>query len=246
MYNSLMNDVVYGCHMKQNGTLGNFSYTVASGYENRPVTYVSFWAACRFTNWLSNGQGDGDTETGSSTLYWDGIGQNTITRNCNWTWAVSSEDEWYKAAYYDPNKAGGAGYWDYPTRGNTAPGNDMADPFGNNANCYIWAGSYPLDSGKYYTTSVGQFQNSVSAYGTYDQGGNVWEWNESIMGGYRGLRGGSYAEHNWVPQSLNRSGNAYPQYNVGFRVVQVVPEPSTVLVLLGGIAGLLATRRRRG
>ena len=40
-----------------------------AGYANRPVDYVSFWDAARFTNWLHNGQGlGGDTENGAYTL----------------------------------------------------------------------------------------------------------------------------------------------------------------------------------
>ena len=31
----------------------------------------------------------------------------------------------------------------------------------------------------YCTTEVGEFENSASPYGTFDQGGNVWEWNET-------------------------------------------------------------------
>jgi len=51
----------------QNGTSGNYTYSTANG--NKPVTYVSFWDAARFTNWLSNGQAAGvqgttATETG--------------------------------------------------------------------------------------------------------------------------------------------------------------------------------------
>ena len=33
--------------------------------DNRPVNYVSFWDAARFSNWLHNGQGSGDTESGA-------------------------------------------------------------------------------------------------------------------------------------------------------------------------------------
>ena len=33
-------------------------------HANKPVTYVSFFDAMRFTNWLHNGQGTGDTESG--------------------------------------------------------------------------------------------------------------------------------------------------------------------------------------
>ena len=155
---------------------------MASDFANRPVNYVSFWDSCRFANWLSNGQGNGDTETGAYTLTATTASMaDTIQRNAGWTWAVTSEDEWYKAAYY---KGGGtnAGYWLYPTSSNTAPGQDMADASGNNANYYTDPDAYPIDSGK-YTTVVGEFQNSDSPYGTFDQGGNVWEWNEAIIGG---------------------------------------------------------------
>ena len=66
---------------------------------------MSFWDACRFANWLQNGQpkgmqGAGTTETGAYTLTAAGINNNTVVRNANWKWAVPSEDEWYKAAFY--------------------------------------------------------------------------------------------------------------------------------------------------
>jgi len=112
---------IYGCQIQRTGASGSYTYSVASDWANRPVNYVSFWDACRFANWLHNGQGDGDTETGAYTLNgYNDIDGRTILRNANWRWAVTSEDEWYKAAYY---KGGGthAGYWDYPTQSNTVP-----------------------------------------------------------------------------------------------------------------------------
>ena len=36
-------------------------------------------------------------------------------------WVISSENEWYKAAYYDPAKPGGAGYWPFAVSGGSAP-----------------------------------------------------------------------------------------------------------------------------
>jgi formylglycine-generating enzyme len=247
LYNALMWSSAYGCKIQQisHGASG-YIYAVTSEWANRPVNFVSFWDACRFSNWLHNGQGTGDTETGAYTLTPGGIATNTVTRSTGWKWAVTSENEWYKAAYYDPNKAGGAGYWDYPTRSYTAPGNQVADPDpGNQANYYI--NNYSIDS-PYYRTNAGEFENSASAYGTYDQGGNVWEWNEGDALA-RGLRGGAWANND--PIFLHASnythyfGPTTEGYLIGFRVSQAVPEPSSMIALAGGLVSLLGMRRRR-
>ncbi len=62
-----------GCKIQRSGSSGNYTYTVAADWANRPVNYVGFWDACRFANWLHNGQpegpqGAGTTETGAYTL----------------------------------------------------------------------------------------------------------------------------------------------------------------------------------
>ncbi len=247
LYNTTMS-IYNGCGITRSGggTVGSpYSYSVASDFVNRPVNYVSFWDSCRFANWLSNGQGNGDTENGTYTLTADGIANNTVVRNANATWAVTSEDEWYKAAYYKGGSTN-AGYFDYPTRSDTVPGNDMADASGNNANYYTGSGSYPIDSDK-YTTVAGEFQNSASSYGTFDQGGNVWEWNEAVSDGSTGgLRGGSFVSH--YSDSLLASFryfNAPPTgelASIGFRVVQL-PEPATIIMLAFAGVGLLRRRR---
>ncbi len=238
-----------GCNIKRSDSPGGYMYTVALDWANRPVNYVSFWDACRFTNWLHNGQPTGaqdasTTERGTYTLDgYNGYDGQTIQRNAGATWAVTSEDEWYKAAYYDPASSS---YYDYPTSSNTAPGQDMADASGNNANYYTAPYAYPIDS-PYYTTVVGEFQNSASPYGTFDQGGNVWEWNEAIVYqdptySYRGARGGSFDSVD-VVIFLHAFGRDYgspvfEDYYVGFRVVYI-PEPATLgLLALGGLAFL--------
>jgi hypothetical protein len=122
VYNTRMEDSPHG-GIHQEGTSGSFTYSARSGMGNEPVNYVSFWDAARFTNWLTNGQGSGDTENGVYALTSGGISGNTITRNtgAGSAWAnggvgVSSENGCYEAAYYDPtlnNDTGG--YWLYPT-----------------------------------------------------------------------------------------------------------------------------------
>lgn len=240
LYNTTMSRTDYGCGIVRTGSPGSYAYSVDSAFVNRPVNYVSFWDATRFANWLHNGQGGaGTTEYGAYTLTSDGMANNTITRNAGWQWAVTSEDEWYKAAYYNPATSS---YYDYPTSSNAAPGRDMADISGNNANCY--GDPIPIDS-PYYTTLVGEFQNSDSPYGTFDQGGNVFEWNEAIISGsYRGLRGGSYGLNVYTLLASDR-GSLDPSSeddSIGFRVSEV-PEPASMgLLALGGLA-LLARRR---
>ena len=59
---------------------------------------------------------------------------------------MTSEDEWYKAAYYKGGSKN-AGYWNYPTCSNTPPGNDLNDASGNNANYSYWTRSG--DNGPY-------------------------------------------------------------------------------------------------
>ncbi len=254
LYSTSMWISPFGCKIQRSGSWGNYTYSVASDYANRPVNFVSCWNASRFANWLHNGQptgaqGAGTTETGAYTLTSDGMSNNTIVRNTNWKWAVISQDKWYKTAYY---KSGGtnAGYWDYPTSSDTAPGQDMADASGNNANYYTAPYAYPIDSGK-YTTLVGELQNSDSPYGTFDQGGNVWEWSEPIpYGSSRGLRGGSFLIYPGSLLASHRRNGHFPSgenYFIGLRVASV-PEPGSIILLRVGTLALLAYggRRRRG
>ena len=52
----------------RSGSAGNYTYAPIVGRENMPVNHVTFFDATRFANWMNNGQGNGDTETGAYTL----------------------------------------------------------------------------------------------------------------------------------------------------------------------------------
>ena len=212
------------------GLAGLYTYVTVSGRENNPVNYVSFWDSTRFANWLHNGQGSGDTEAGAYTLTPGGISANTITRNAGWQWAVASENEWYKAAYHQPASAGGDvdNYWLYPTQSNTI----------------TTAQANYVDSGIGNTTPAGSF--AANFYGAFDMGGNLWEWNDTIVGGARFLPGGSFNNNDSGLRASyfghNLSSPGWHDSDMGFRVVQI-PGPGSVALL--AIGGLGAVRRRR-
>jgi len=256
LYKTMMQSDAYGCQIKRSGTSGSYTYSVASDYANRPVNDVSFWDAARFTNWLHNGQPTGSqnantTEDGAYTLTATGMANNTMTRNAGWLWAVTSEDEWYKAAYYDPEKPGGSGYWDYATGTDSVPGRDTSEATnpGNNANYRL------LISRPYLRSTVGEFELSDSPYGTFDQAGNVWEWNDAIVDSARGLRGGALCNDESLLAASYRYTVIVPtHYDIftGFRVVSSeaivsVPEPCSLAVWALGTVGIAGGwLRRRG
>jgi len=255
LYNTNMSNTSSGSGITQSGggTGGNpYTYSVATDFANRPLNYVGWGDAARFANWLHNGQPTGGqvlSTTEDGAYYLNGATSNAallaVSREVDWKWAITSEDEWYKAAYYNP--ATGT-YFDYPTSSNTAPGRDMADVSGNNVNYTGGSGTYPIDSGK-YTTLAGEFQNSDSPYGTFDQGGNIEEWTEAVIGSTRGQRGGSFSSGYDGPRASYRSidfpGGPTAEYDgLGFRVSEV-PEPATLSLLALGVAAVMARRQKK-
>ncbi|MEY2599337.1 MAG: hypothetical protein RLZZ142_1596 [Verrucomicrobiota bacterium] len=172
------------------GEPGSYRYSVPPEAARQPVSYIGFFEAMRFANWIHNGQGLADTETGAYAISESrGLALHTPSAR---VW-IPTEDEWYKAAYYHPESAGGppGGYWLYPTRSNQPPkAKGAGDPEPNAASFGGYDGEKTHTS--YDFLPVGSLPQASSHYGTFDQGGNVWEWNEAILfQKQRGMRGGS-------------------------------------------------------
>lgn len=252
LYNASMGAEARG-GIVQSGSSGNYTYSVKANMGDKPVNFVSYYDAVRFANWMANGQPmggqtNGVTETGSYTL----TGAASVgARNANATWVIPTENEWYKAAYYDPSASGPSDdYWLYPVRSDSVPlhtvidsaGNVVADP-GTAAN-YGLASDWNGQDGN--VTSYAY--NSASYYGTYDQGGNVGEWNEAIIGSNRGLRGGDWSgDESYLRSSVRYSGppTGYGP-GIGFRLA-VIPEPGSVAAIaLAALAISMWRPRRRG
>jgi formylglycine-generating enzyme len=235
---------------------------------NGYVVFVTWYNTIRFANWLTNGQDGSDTESGSYAI--SGSGPNwtvsvpSAAQRAAWAaggsgtrWLLPSEDEWCKAAYY---KGGGtnSGYWAYPTRSNTAPAWELSsatgpNPGSNSGNFYdnyygySRTGSVSWTASQNYLTDVGAYPNSLSAYGTLDQGGNVYQWNEALFyGSLRGMRGGSWDRSSSYMGTWDRNYDSPEDKHghIGFRV-SMVPEPSTLALLGMGVIGVLGYGWRR-
>ena len=255
LYSEIMGSDVRG-GITRSGSDGSYTYAAKPNMGDKPVNRVSWYDAMRFVNWVQNGQGNGDTETGTYTLLGgtptpsNGV---NIPRNAGAVWALPTENEWYKAAYYQPAAQGGDpnGYWYYPTASNSAPTiasasatGDISNPGANVANYNRGADWNGQDGNVTTVGSAGPL--STSFYGTFDQAGNVDEWIETVFSGaFPGKLGGEWFSGSGI-QTPSEPGADVPggeRETLGFRVA-FVPEPSTLaLAMLGLLATLLGSRR---
>ena len=273
LYNSSMGTDLNIAGISQTNGPGSYTYSVL-GSANRPITYVSWWDSARFSNWMANGQPTGaqDSTTTEDGAYnvngatsGNAVAKNATNPNTNAapTFYVPTQNEWYKAAYYSPTLNGGTGgYYAYATQSNTDPGN-VVGSLANQAN-YAIGGNYSVTQSGYlssqnYLTDVGAFTGSGSFYGTFDQSGNAYQWNDldGAPGSSRGARGGDWGD-NAFSVSSSTSGTSFDpsleNFLVGFRLASPVSGPSGVpeidpnglsaaLGLIVGGLGLLERRR---
>jgi sulfatase modifying factor 1 len=261
---NMENDPLGGINFN-GGAADGSKYLVKPGRANNPVVHVSWYDALRFANWLHNGQGSGDTESGAYTLLGHTpIPSNApiILRNPGAAWFLPSDNEWYKAAYHKNNGIGSE-YWDFATASDDIPYSDQPmgasspDP-SNTANFfrddrlpngyndgYAVTGSRIPESSQNYLTDVGAYSQSPSPYGTYDQSGNVWEWTDTLTLGpllpnRPTLRGGAWSNNESRMRAQWGGDGEHPTFadgSAGFRVATVIPEPDALfLACLASVA----------
>jgi formylglycine-generating enzyme required for sulfatase activity len=225
----------------QNVTAGAWS-------GDQPAANISWYEAAAYVNWLNTSQGyqpaynltftNGSwsmalwptTPDSTGNVAWTNGGTN-LYRNANCVYFLPSENEWYKAAYYDPAKNGGSGgYWLYPTGSDSAP-TPVAS--GTNSGTAVYDQLYYNGSGPASVFQAG----GLSPYGTMGQGGNLWQWAEtpwrtsnSDTQGARVFRGGGWYNSAGDLLSAYRYYNygSFPDYEAdgfGFRVARKATLP---------------------
>lgn len=240
--------------------LGGLGLTKDSRGLNMPATAISWNEAARFVNWLNTSTGHMpaykfDVQPGSvgynansNIKLWEptdqGYDPSNLFRNSQAYYFLPSADEWYKAAFYNPNSGT---YHKYTTGSNDVP--DGIDFVGDPQFDAIFN-----DGGFNSAPNVVANVGLLSSYGTAGQGGNVAEWeeteydllNDSPSDG-RGRRGGSRIN---PLESLSSSlrGYDFPPNGfdiIGFRVASV-PEPTaTALATLASLFVLRCKNRKQ-
>jgi formylglycine-generating enzyme required for sulfatase activity len=197
------------------------------GYSNdayftgaqQPANCISWYEATQFCNYLTSGdkskgayQFSGDNTDPCSFLGIDRTAAQTIY---GIIYVLPTEDEWYKAAYYKPDASG---YSLYANGTSTAPIAGVDTNYDN-----VIGQPWNIDTG------------TMEQNGTFNMMGNVWEWDETLVGpefNLRGLNGGSITYSSAALKSTAVYG-ASPENDsadFGFRIVSV-PEPATIILL---------------
>lgn len=236
-YTISQNQVILAISNGATGLQGSAGQTWSG---DQPATGLTWYQCAAFVNWLNANQGytPAYNLTYSNGAYsvavwptnqaWTNGGTN-LYRNANCVYFLPSENEWYKAAYYDPNKNNGAGgYWPYPTGSSNTP---TAVASGTTAFTAVFVGNGVSPSGPASVYQAG----GLSRYGTMAQGGNVTQVTDTL---WRGAgrdpsrsfdfvnRGADFGKTASYFSSTNNQGSLYPSHHgnfIGFRVGRILP-----------------------
>ena len=227
-------------------------YSVKTGQESFPATWIRWDSGGRMVNWLANGQGSGSTESGVYDMSVLTSGFATPpTRAPGATIFLPSENEYYKAAYYDPTKSGIGGYWQYGVMSDTAPvgvapsGGSKSANIGNGnsgggstADTMATTGA-AFSTSVNYLTNVGAYATATSYYGLYDTEGLLYNWTEATRTSFGNqlpiYRGGSWRYGDQSDGAAYRniySGAAVASYAwYGLRIASLPSAPPATITI---------------
>ena len=219
-----------------NGALGLGDTWFTNG--DQPATAMNWYQAAAFVNWLNTSQGYSpaykltySSNTGYSMALWPTNqawtnGGMNLYRNASCVYFLPSENEWYKAAYYDPTKNNGnGGYWLYPTGSSNAP---VAVASGTNTQTAVYNQSWSTSPAPVYQAG------GLSPYGTMGQGGNVWQILETAASGVNNsttlnctAAGGAWPAGLGALaggfQNFSTNTRTFQNATAGFRVARILP-----------------------
>lgn len=214
---------------------------------------MSWEYAARYVNWLHNGKvneawafDDGVYDTSTFTQNADGTYNHQLAHDPDARFWIPTQDEWMKAAYWDPNKHNGeGGYWLFPNSSDTESIPGLLPEDGGERN----AGDdgFPLD--------VGSFPNVQSPWGLFDLAGGESEWSESLASNKRvqtrrlfGTRWGEYTFGDpYFPNDIIGSGRTSNVWSssIGLRLAAAVPSLGTFPIMSVGLFYFARRRRKR-
>ncbi len=217
-YAVFLNDTRYDSYMFEStqapyiGLSQNSDGTVniRQGAADKAVSVVKYEEAVAFANWL----GTGDV---SST----GV------------FSLPTADEWFKAAYHDPQEDR---FTLYGTGRDTLTEKDAF---------YGWVSIGPL-SDSWPTVTFGE----ANGYGLYGMTGGVEEWTstpQNTAGNRHWALGGAWTQNETTLTNarVNNRADASANDKLGFRVAAVmIPEPASGLLFMLSAAFPLILRRR--
>ncbi|MFQ5489469.1 MAG: SUMF1/EgtB/PvdO family nonheme iron enzyme [Phycisphaerae bacterium] len=236
-------DATVNGHTTHNGTL----YAVDAGFENHPVTGVSWYGAAKFCNWLTllkrMGPADRVYAEGPAPLDWQGTASGlTVAVQPGYRLAMddglataSPFNEWYKAAAWLPDVSTNAlyGFGRSALAVEDANTLNSGDPFESDVPPTSPVGFY--DGANLLADATTVTVDTGNGYGLYDMCGNAAEWVHDVgsTAGSRATRGGS-ALNGAASSFLRADGRGEDSAGatrsfIGFRVVQsVMAQPLTV------------------
>jgi formylglycine-generating enzyme len=198
---------------------------------NAPAVRMNFHHAAQYANWLTTG----DAQQGAYTISSEGLVTSVMSREAiiatgNLYYLLPTNDEWFKAAYYD---AVNEKYFLFAHGSDTAP-----------AKSTDGSTDWNYDNALNPISPWSVFSGSEELNGTLNMMGNVREWSEDL-GGI--VWGGTYNSNANSLRSSNPASVGLTVTNTdwGVRLV-AIPEPATMALLLGlASLGLLLFRRVR-